>query len=463
MQMFALLAQWCPVAGPIIVNVPRPGYGNNVERRCRAICNFRRAQPRQELTCSTLHVYRSLHTGDVQFSSVLASFVGATLVVTARASRRVGCLAANEGGSYSDKDAECLADGTPISTAGNAAFRKRSPPLKQIRPASVAPEVAYLADGTAVNRAGNAINHPESIKPDTHVPGLPLPPSAYIADMGCLADGTPIDLAGNRSLKRATSSTIAPSQNPNGVASRRSTGFVADQPSKAFTSAPGSRPRDAEGSGTTRSGRSLSAPLAVQGMELQMENKLPTNGVPAHRDTDNLNGGASQQVEMPPMRVETEQTNTNPQQKAVADAPGAALRRTLRAEATEPSQRPVTIGARSSSTTPSSVIIDVDTPVRAQQQRGWNVGRSEPAAGFKSDNYEDDEDDEDASEELLAVTAFVASALFVNASVLLPGASAPSRTDYEVPNPAQPEISASSSKGLTGVALNFSTFPFMGT
>ena len=33
-------------------------------------------------------------------------------------------------------------------------------------------EVGYLPDGTPMNRAGNCVNHPETIGPDPHAPGL---------------------------------------------------------------------------------------------------------------------------------------------------------------------------------------------------------------------------------------------------------------------------------------------------
>ena len=33
-------------------------------------------------------------------------------------------------------------------------------------------KVGYLPDGTPMNRAGNCINHPETIGPDPHAPGI---------------------------------------------------------------------------------------------------------------------------------------------------------------------------------------------------------------------------------------------------------------------------------------------------
>ena len=40
----------------------------------------------------------------------------------------------------------------------------------------------------------------ETIGPDPHTPGAPLPPSAYAADVGYLVDGTPLDAAGNNAV-----------------------------------------------------------------------------------------------------------------------------------------------------------------------------------------------------------------------------------------------------------------------
>merc|ERR1712178_479074 len=58
-------------------------------------------------------------------------------------------------------------------------------------------DVGYFPDGTAYNKAGNAVNHPETIGPDPHVNGSPLPASPYAADIGYFVDGTAIDKAGN--------------------------------------------------------------------------------------------------------------------------------------------------------------------------------------------------------------------------------------------------------------------------
>merc|ERR1712066_414918 len=60
-------------------------------------------------------------------------------------------------------------------------------------------DVGYLPDGTPMNFAGNALNHPETIAPDLHMPGSPLPSplKGYVNDIGYLPDGTDLALAGN--------------------------------------------------------------------------------------------------------------------------------------------------------------------------------------------------------------------------------------------------------------------------
>ena len=61
--------------------------------------------------------------------------------------------------------------------------------------------VGYLPDGTPMNAAGNAMNHPETMQPDMHTPGSPLPPSHYYADVGYMVDGTDMATAGNLSVQ----------------------------------------------------------------------------------------------------------------------------------------------------------------------------------------------------------------------------------------------------------------------
>ena len=100
-----------------------------------------------------------------------------------------------------------LPDGTPMNRAGNAINHPESIGPDPHAPGSPLPRanlhnsIGYLPDGTPMNMAGNAINHPETIGPDPHAPGSPLPPSVYAADVGYLVDGTPMATAGNNSVK----------------------------------------------------------------------------------------------------------------------------------------------------------------------------------------------------------------------------------------------------------------------
>ena len=100
-------------------------------------------------------------------------------------------------------DVGYLPDGTPMNLAGNAVNHPETIQPDLHNPGSPLPRanfvnsIGYLPDGTPLNRAGNAINHPETIGPDPHTPGSPLPPSVYAAETGYLVDGTPLELAGN--------------------------------------------------------------------------------------------------------------------------------------------------------------------------------------------------------------------------------------------------------------------------
>merc|ERR1712050_821843 len=100
-----------------------------------------------------------------------------------------------------------LPDGTAMNKAGNDVNRPET-----IRPDTHVPgsdlpralfvnDIGYLPDGTPMNRAGNDVNHPERIGPDPHVPGSPLPPplKGYVNDIGYCPDGTPMATAGNLS------------------------------------------------------------------------------------------------------------------------------------------------------------------------------------------------------------------------------------------------------------------------
>jgi len=105
-------------------------------------------------------------------------------------------------------DVGYLPDGTPMNAAGNAMNHPETIPPDPHSPGSPLPranfvnDVGYLPDGTPLNRAGNAMNHPENIQPDPHSPGSPLPESAYAASVGYFVDGTPVANAGNNAIPR---------------------------------------------------------------------------------------------------------------------------------------------------------------------------------------------------------------------------------------------------------------------
>ncbi|CAJ1410364.1 unnamed protein product [Effrenium voratum] len=113
-------------------------------------------------------------------------------------------------------DVGYLPDGTPMNRAGNAINHPESiqpdlhNPGAPLPRALFANSVGYLPDGTPLNAAGNAINHPERMQPDLHNPGSPLPTSVYAADVGYLVDGTPLNAAGNNSLKGGAATQAAP-------------------------------------------------------------------------------------------------------------------------------------------------------------------------------------------------------------------------------------------------------------
>ena len=100
-----------------------------------------------------------------------------------------------------------LPDGTPMNRAGNAINHPETIGPDPHTPGSPLPRalfcnsVGYLPDGTAMNAAGNAMNHPETMQPDMHTPGSPLPKSHYYADVGYLVDGTDMATAGNLSVQ----------------------------------------------------------------------------------------------------------------------------------------------------------------------------------------------------------------------------------------------------------------------
>ena len=100
-----------------------------------------------------------------------------------------------------------MPDGTPMNRAGNAINHPETIGPDPHTPGSPLPRalfcnsVGYLPDGTAMNAAGNAMNHPETMQPDMHTPGSPLPKSHYYADVGYLVDGTDMATAGNLSVQ----------------------------------------------------------------------------------------------------------------------------------------------------------------------------------------------------------------------------------------------------------------------
>ena len=100
-----------------------------------------------------------------------------------------------------------LPDGTPMNRAGNAINHPETIGPDPHTPGSPLPRaefvnsVGYLPDGTPLNAAGNALNHPETMGPDSHAPGSPLPESFYAAATGYLVDGTPMASAGNLSVQ----------------------------------------------------------------------------------------------------------------------------------------------------------------------------------------------------------------------------------------------------------------------
>merc|ERR1712079_628933 len=88
-------------------------------------------------------------------------------------------------------------DGTPYNRAGNAVNH----------PETIGPDPhkdgSALPSAVSVNDVGYFVNHPELIGPDPHTPGSALPGTlkGYVNDIGYTPDGTPMDRAGNLSLK----------------------------------------------------------------------------------------------------------------------------------------------------------------------------------------------------------------------------------------------------------------------
>ena len=141
---------------------------------------------------------------------VAAAFVGSSTQTSTTLRKPAGFLYSVQKDAYVDltfgNDVGYLPDGTPMNLAGNCMNHPESIGPDPHAPGSPLPralfvnDVGYLPDGTPMNAAGNAINHPETMGPDPHSPGSPLPPSAYAADIGYLVDGTPLDKAGNNAV-----------------------------------------------------------------------------------------------------------------------------------------------------------------------------------------------------------------------------------------------------------------------
>ena len=59
--------------------------------------------------------------------------------------------------------------------------------------------VGYTPDGSPMNLVGNAVNHPGTEGPDLHTPGSALEPPlfGFVNSIGYTPDGTPMEMAGN--------------------------------------------------------------------------------------------------------------------------------------------------------------------------------------------------------------------------------------------------------------------------
>ena len=356
--------------------------------------------------------------------------------------------------AYGDSNADCLADGTPIASAGNASIRK------SLTNASVADGISskpvasagfgIVADGTAVNKASNSLNQPESMKPDLHAPGSPLPRSTYIADVGCLADGTPIDMAGNRCLKESKGRK-SPAPPVEGDILDSAPPFLPREASARDAARSSSLSVGAEGrsSGTFGSNtvkKSVRSPLqevpevyAIEGSSLDTEQQHP-------------------RAEDVSANLSTMPSNTDSVRKGVTDAAPSTGPSSSAANVSEgfvgPRARSSANAGVRSSTVRSTVVIDVES--QNAMQKDYQVVTSRNAS-TESGIREDEE--EEISEEVLAVAAFVASALFVDAGLFQPSSIPNTVSTRSSMQPEQSMVSASSGKGLTGVTLNL---PFMG-
>merc|ERR1712066_519378 len=105
-----------------------------------------------------------------------------------------------------NNDVGYLPDGTAMNLAGNAMNHPETIAPDPHTPGSPLPRahfvnsIGYLPDGTAMNKAANLLNHPETQGPDLHTPGSPLPPPlfGFVNAIGYTPDGTSMELAGNQ-------------------------------------------------------------------------------------------------------------------------------------------------------------------------------------------------------------------------------------------------------------------------
>lgn len=317
--------------------------------------------------------------------------------------------------AYSERDTGCLADGTPRARAGNAAIYASAAAAAAgvaSKPSRISVD-GSLADGTAFNRAGNAINHPES----TVFPVVTSRSKAGVPDAGCLADGTPIELAGNRSLK-----FFHPSK----------TSLVADVHELARMAGEAEEEEEEEEEHSMRDGK-------TEELVDRPDEKMLDAGDSTLSEFNNpssLQGRSSSQ----PRNGSVRDAATSEKTSAAQDVPKATERGqssiarsaslgtiapniTIPDEIFEPSPRQVgttkefssgmTSGATSVSTPPggSTVLVDVKNQEPMQQKHMQPVRHQNPAGSKTSSDEEDD-----ISEQLLAVTAFVASVLFINGS-----------------------------------------------
>ena len=311
--------------------------------------------------------------------------------------------------AYRERDTECLPDGTPIARAGNAAIYSSAAAASMTSKPSRISVDDCLADGTAFTKAGNAINHPES----TILPMVTSRSRPGVPDAGCLADGTPIELAGNRSLKffhhpsktslladvdelARTEGDVEEEDNMRGGRME-----LVDQPpdekildAGESTSSEFRDPSNLHGQSTS----SKPGNGAVRDATTRCEKTSAARNVSrtTERDQSSLARAASLGTIAPNVTIPDEIFEPSPR----------------RASATKEFSSGVTSAATSESTLAgdSTVLTDANNPEPMQQKHAQPM-KHQNLAGSKISLDEED----DISEQLLAVTAFVASVLFINA------------------------------------------------